>query len=289
MLCGCSVSRRRCCLALYSSESGLLAQHPCAAASRTMNAILKLGERLKNLKARISAARQAGDNETANRLVDVHNQHVRKQEAMIAESVCRLQFEIVGGGGFCVTMPRDDYAMYAINSITRMLPSIEANMARRAAEAPEAVDEVEARMKFFKKLREMLAARHARPLVVTATADGGAAVPVADVEGPLIMAWGSQERPMKPSEVTVRFAPKALIEILAAPRCLLVMTDPGGWRLFPLDERALATPLVEFAWQMMSGAALDDDDRADALGALRRTVAPYVAVDDKADASEPGR
>ena len=62
-----------------------------------MNVILKLGERLKNLKARISAARQAGDNETANRLVDVHNQHVRKQEAMIAESVCRLQFEIVGG------------------------------------------------------------------------------------------------------------------------------------------------------------------------------------------------
>ena len=165
-----------------------------------MNAILKLGERLKNLKSQISAARQAGDNETANRLVDVHNQHVRKQEAMIAESVCRLQFEIVGGGGFCVTMPRDDYAMYAINSITRMLPSIEANMARRAAEAPDAVDEAEARMKFFKKLREMLAARHARPLVVTAKADSGAVVPVADVEGPLIMAWGSQERPMKPSD-----------------------------------------------------------------------------------------
>ena len=184
--------------------------------ARTMDAILKLGERLKNLKARISAARQAGDNETANRLVDVHNQHVRKQEAMIAESVCRLQFEIVGGGGFCVTMPRDDYAMYAINSITRMLPSIEANMARRAAEAPEAVDEVEARMKFFKKLREMLAARHARPLVVTAKADGGAAVPVADVEGPLMMAWGAQERPMKPSEVTISVATKALSEILAS-------------------------------------------------------------------------
>ena len=142
-------------------------------------------------------------------------------------------------------------------------------------------------MKFFRKLREMLAARHARPLVVTATADGAAAVPVADVEEPLMMAWGPQERPMKPSEVTVRFAPKALIEILAAPRCLLVMTDPGGWRLFPLDERALATPLVEFAWQAMGGVALDDDDR-DALGTLRRTVAPYVAVDDKADASEPG-
>ena len=68
--------------------------------ARTMDAILKLGERLKNLKARISAARQAGDNETANRLVDVHNKHVRQQEAMIAENVCRLQFEIVGGGWF---------------------------------------------------------------------------------------------------------------------------------------------------------------------------------------------
>ena len=214
---------------------------------------------------------------------------LRVSAAMIAESVCRLQFEIVGGGGFCVTMPRDDYAMYAVNSITRMLPSIEANMARRAAEEPDAVDEVEARMKFFKKLREMLAARHARPLVVTAKADGGAAVPVADVEGPLIMAWGPQERPTKPREVTVRFAPKALIEILAAPRCLFVMTDPDGWRLFPLDERALAMPLMEFAWQAMGGAALDDDDRADALGALRRTAVPYVAVDDKADASEPGR
>ena len=121
-----------------------------------MNAILKLGERLKNLKSQISAARQAGDNETANRLVDVHNKHVRQQEAMIAENVCRLQFEIVGGGGFCVTMPRDDYAMYACNLLTRMLPSIEANMARRAAEEPDAVDEAEARMKFFKKLREML-------------------------------------------------------------------------------------------------------------------------------------
>ena len=32
-----------------------------------------------------------------------------------------------------------------------------------------------------------------------------------------------------------------------------------------------------------------DDDRADALRALRRTAVPYVAVDDKADASEPGR
>ena len=29
--------------------------------------------------------------------------------------------------------------------------------------------------------------------------------------------WGAQERPTKPSEVTIRFAPKALVEIIAAP------------------------------------------------------------------------
>ena len=61
-------------------------------------------------------------------------------------------------------------------------------------------------MKFFKKLREMLAARHARPLVVTAKADGGAAVPVADVENTLLLAWGAGERPSKPSEVTISVA-----------------------------------------------------------------------------------
>ena len=177
--------------------------------------------------------------------------------------------------------------MYACSSLKRLFPLLEANLAKSPAEKSDA-DEEKA---FFRKLREMLAARHAKPLVVTAKADGGAAVPVADVENTLLLAWGAGARPSKPSEVTISFATKALSEILAAPRCLLALiASPGGFRLLPLDERTLATPLLELAWQTMTGgAALDDDDRADALGALRRTAVPYVAVDDKADASAPRR
>ena len=42
---------------------------------------------------------------------------------------------------------------------------------------------------------------------MTAKADGGAAVPVADVENTLLLAWGARERP--PREVTIRVATKA--------------------------------------------------------------------------------
>ena len=251
-----------------------------------MNVLPKLLGRIQNLRARIHAARQAGDDATANRLVVEHDKNVRKHEEIVAENMTRLHICIVGGGGVSITLPRDQFIMYACTSLTRLFPLLEANLAKSPAEKSDA-DEEKA---FFTKLREMLAARHATPLVVTAKADGGAAVPVADVENTLLLAWGARERPSKPSEVTISVATKALSELLAAPRCLLAIASPGGFRLVPLDERTLATPLLELAWQTMTGgAALDDDDRADALGALRRTAVPYVAVDDKADASEPGR
>ena len=254
-----------------------------------MNAALMLSDRLKKLRSQISEARQAGDEAATSKLIDEHNKNLKKHNEIIEKNLCRLHFELVGGGCFSVTMPCDSYANYACNPLTLVLPSLEKNIARCAAEDPDAVEEADERKAFFKTLREMLAARGARPLAVTVSADGGAAMPV-DVEAPLEMSWGRWARPSKPSEVTIRFTPKALAEVLAAPRCLLVIADPGGCRLFPLDEPTLATPVLDLAWQVMGGAAVDDDDlRADALGALRRAVVPYVAVDDKADASKPGR
>ena len=254
-----------------------------------MNAALMLSDRLKKLRSQISEARQAGDEAATSKLIDEHNKNLKKHNEIIEKNLCRLHFELVGGGCFSVTMPRDSYANYACNPLTLVLPSLEKNIARCAAEDPDAVEEADERKAFFKTLREMLAARGARPLAVTVSVDGGAAMPV-DVEAPLEMSWGRWARPSKPSEVTIRFTPKALAEVLAAPRCLLVIADPGGCRLFPLDEPTLATPVLDLAWQVMGGAAVDDDDlRADALGALRRAVVPYVAVDDKADASKPGR
>ena len=75
-----------------------------------------------------------------------------------------------GGGGVSITLPRDQFIMYACTSLTRLFPLLEANLAKSPAEKSDA-DEEKA---FFTKLREMLAARHATPLVVTAKADGGA-------------------------------------------------------------------------------------------------------------------
>ena len=176
-----------------------------------MNVLPKLLGRIQNLRARIHAARQAGDDATANRLVVEHDKNVRKHEEIVAENMTRLHICIVGGSGVSITLPRDQFIMYACTSLTRLFPLLEANLAKSPAEKSDA-DEEKA---FFTKLREMLAARHATPLVVTAKADGGAAVPVADVENTLLLAWGARERPSKPSEVTISVATKALSELLA--------------------------------------------------------------------------
>ena len=125
-----------------------------------MNVLPKLLGRIQNLRARIHAARQANwDDATANRLVIEHDKNVRKHEEIVAENMTRLHICIVGGGGVSITLPRDRFIVYACNSLTRLFPLLEANLANSPAEKSDA-DEEKA---FFTKLRELLAARHAKP------------------------------------------------------------------------------------------------------------------------------
>ena len=61
-----------------------------------MNVLPKLLGQIQNLRARIHAARQAGDDATANRLVVEHDKNVRNHEQIVAENMTRLHICIVG-------------------------------------------------------------------------------------------------------------------------------------------------------------------------------------------------
>jgi len=107
-------------------------------------------------------------------------------------------------------------------------------------------EDVGSQILLVERLETMLNARAEEPLVVTIAVDGGPARPVPDSDAPLARSLADTEQ--DPKDVTICVTPEDLHEALAAPRCLLVITDPGGTQLHPLDERTLKTPLMELAW-----------------------------------------
>ena len=136
------------------------------------------------------------------------------------------------------------------------------------------------------EFRTALLTREADPVEITLTVDDGAATPVLDAEAALLA-----ELPARPPrEVTVRVTQPRAAEALAAPRAALVIVEPDkACRLFPLDARALATPVAEFLMTALFGEADAGDERDTLLRELRQTIVVSAAHVKNADATPAGR
>ena len=135
------------------------------------------------------------------------------------------------------------------------------------------------------EFRNALLTREADPVEITLTVDGGAATPVLDAEAALLA-----ELPARPPrEVTVRVTQPRAAEALAAPRAALVIVEPDKCRLFPLDARALATPVAEFLMTALFGEMDAGDERDTLLRELRQTIVVSAAHVKNADATPVGR
>ena len=79
-------------------------------------------------------------------------------------------------------------------------------------------------------------------------------------------------------------------EALAAPRAALVIVEPDkACRLFPLDARALATPVAEFLMTALFGEMYAGDERDTLLRECRQTIVASAAHVKNADATPAGR
>ena len=237
-----------------------------------------LKTRVSNLTARHEAEEAAGDDAAAARTAEEVQSLVAAHEEIIKnvenQPTCQLTLEVSTFGALAMTVNQGLLSESLMSLCTVFLRQLTKEKGEGKPVGPQ--------IRTMEALKTILKARAEEPLVVAFSANGGAASPVTDIDAPLENNLATTER--DPKAVTICVTPKIVLEALAAPRCLLVITDPGGSQLYPLDERALKTPLMELAWKSLVRGAMDVPRPA--LGRRRRIVRERrPAVPRRADAA----
>ena len=226
-----------------------------------------LKTRVSNLTARHEAEEAAGDDAAAARTAEEVQSLVAAHEEIIKnvdkQPTCQLTLEVSAFGTLVMTMNQGKLSESLMSLCTAFLRHLGKEKGEGKDVGPQVL--------VVEALKMMMARAADEPLVVTFSANGGAASPVTDIDAPLENNLATTER--DPRDVTICVTPKIVLEALAAPRCLLVITDPGGSQLYPLDERALKTPLMELAWKSLAGGRVMEPDALKSLLADFRTTA----------------
>ena len=195
-----------------------------------MGAMAKLKARIAELERRADALSVLRPREYLSSSLEFSNL-VSRYNAL-AEAKAHIKFELAPIPG---TAPLTMNLMMLFEVSLMRVAQTACDFFRKHDDAEEAA--------VMGEFRSALLTREAEPVEITLTVDGGAATPVLDAEAALLAEL--PERP--PREVTVRVTQPHVAEALAAPRCCLVIVEPEtDCRLFPLDARALATPVAEF-------------------------------------------